>query len=125
MIGLTTMLKKLTVPQQLWVDALRSGEYKQTSDTLQNGRGYCCLGVACVVAQKNGITVLVDVDNHRVLGDNLSDQTDVMSWLGLRQCNGAIVYSSTALAVLNDRGGLTFSELADVIEWNADRLFKE
>lgn len=119
------MLKKLTPAQQLWVDALRSGEYKQTTDTLQNGRGYCCLGVACAVAQKNGITVLVDADDHSMLGDSLSDQTDVKKWLGLSQYHGAIGHTQTQLTVLNDRGGLTFSELADVIEWNADRLFKE
>lgn len=119
------MLKKLTTAQQAWVDALRSGEYKQTTDTLQNRGGYCCLGVACAVAQKNGVTVLVDAIDHSVLGDNLTDQTDVFKWLGLSQANGAIGRTQTQLTTLNDRGRLTFNELADVIEWNADRLFEE
>jgi hypothetical protein len=29
------------------VKALRSGEYKQTKESLRNEEGYCCLGVAC------------------------------------------------------------------------------
>lgn len=28
-----------------WLEALRSGEYKQTDNTLCNGTAYCCLGV--------------------------------------------------------------------------------
>lgn len=67
----------------------------------------------------------MDANDHRLLGDNLSDQTHVRKWLGLRQDNGTIDNTQTQLTNLNDRGRLTFSELADVIEWNADRLFKE
>lgn len=32
-----------------WVKALRSGKYKQTTGRLQDGKGYCCLGVACAI----------------------------------------------------------------------------
>ena len=32
-----------------WLEALRSGEYKQTDNTLCNGTAYCCLGVLEVV----------------------------------------------------------------------------
>jgi hypothetical protein len=33
---------------QLWVQALRSGKYKQAKATLKSASGgYCCLGVAC------------------------------------------------------------------------------
>lgn len=30
-----------------WIEALRSGEYAQTTGRLQDFEGYCCLGVAC------------------------------------------------------------------------------
>lgn len=30
-----------------WVKALRSGKYEQTTGSLNNSSGYCCLGVAC------------------------------------------------------------------------------
>ena len=38
------------IPYQEWVDALRSGDYNQTKETLKGelpdgGVGYCCLGV--------------------------------------------------------------------------------
>ena len=32
-----------------WLEALRSGEYEQTDNTLCNGTAYCCLGVLEVV----------------------------------------------------------------------------
>jgi len=34
---------------QKWVIALRSGEYSQTTGTLEDDSGHCCLGVACEV----------------------------------------------------------------------------
>lgn len=33
-----------------WINALRSGEYKQANGALQNEYGYCCLGVLCEIA---------------------------------------------------------------------------
>lgn len=35
--------------KQLWIDALRSGKYKQGSGQLRDGDEYCCLGVLCEV----------------------------------------------------------------------------
>lgn len=32
-----------------WVEALRSGEYKQTQSKLHNEEGFCCIGVLCEV----------------------------------------------------------------------------
>ena len=32
-----------------WLDALRSGKYRQASESLRTNEGYCCLGVACDV----------------------------------------------------------------------------
>ena len=44
------MNKKLPVKiKQKWVEALRSGKYKQTKGELKNGQGFCCLGVACEI----------------------------------------------------------------------------
>lgn len=30
-----------------WINALRSGKYKQENGRLQTSKGFCCLGVAC------------------------------------------------------------------------------
>lgn len=37
-----------------WIAALRSGDYKQTHGALRDENGYCCLGVLCDVAAKEG-----------------------------------------------------------------------
>lgn len=39
----------------LWLNALRSGEYRQTTGTLKDTDGYCCLGVLCHVASEAGM----------------------------------------------------------------------
>ena len=42
---------------QRLVDALRSGEYSQTTGGLRNEDGYCCLGVACdLFSQENPLS---------------------------------------------------------------------
>ena len=38
-----------------WVAALESGEYDQTAGRLRNGDSFCCLGVACELAVKDGV----------------------------------------------------------------------
>jgi hypothetical protein len=97
----------LTRPQQAWVDALRSGEYKQTTRVLcrldGNGKpvGYCCLGVACDLAIKAGLNVIVGDGTHV---DDDSDETInaryyesqsaalpelVRDWLGLQDKSGS------------------------------------
>lgn len=41
-------LKKLPAHfKDLWLEALRSGEYKQVRGFLHTDKGFCCLGVAC------------------------------------------------------------------------------
>jgi hypothetical protein len=54
-------MKTITYPKlppafkQKWIEALRSGKYRQATGTLyqddNNQTGYCCLGVACRVAE--------------------------------------------------------------------------
>lgn len=46
-----------------WVKALRSGEYKQTQDTLRDSTGFCCLGVLCDLAAKDGGAQWRESDN--------------------------------------------------------------
>lgn len=38
--------------RQLWIDALRSGEYHQEQHVLSYNGAFCCLGVACELYQK-------------------------------------------------------------------------
>lgn len=41
--------------KDLWLKALRSGEYAQADGMLKSGDGYCCLGVLCHVAKEAGV----------------------------------------------------------------------
>ena len=44
---------------KLWCQALRSGEYKQGEGMLCQNNKYCCLGVACDIAEKHKVVDLV------------------------------------------------------------------
>ena len=120
------MSKQLTVPQQLWVDALRSGNYQQTKHELQSSYGYCCLGVACAVAEQQGVSV--NYHDKELFGTSLRQQPDVQDWLGLKSTCGEFLSedgSEHSLTFMNDGMNKTFAEIADVIEANADKLFKD
>lgn len=41
--------------KELWVNALRSGDYPQASGWLRTDEGYCCLGVLCELGVKAGV----------------------------------------------------------------------
>jgi hypothetical protein len=118
-------LTKITIQQyqerlDKWLEALRSGDYKQTKRALSDNQGgFCCLGVACDLSglgkwgvNKRGITYL---NNEKFLPDQ------VMKYYGLRNSMGAFSYKD-CLASENDRGA-TFTEIADIIEKLHDILF--
>lgn len=109
------------------VDALRSGDYEQTTSRLRRGDEMCCLGVACDVAS-------TDVDGNWSAADEFTvgTQTEqyglpsgVRDWLGFSSDVGSFrTYNErTNLADLNDIYGKTFAEIADVIESEPEGLF--
>ena len=69
--------------QKQLVDALRSGRFIQGTGCLQsvigNDSAYCCLGVACKIAEENGIPVVCD-SNAKIYGKTLFNQPSVKSW---------------------------------------------
>lgn len=108
---------------------MRSGEYKQCTEVLQDEYGYCCLGVACKVAQENGVNVEIDPEDGMLVGANLGDQLEVQDWLGLKTDEGTIkdgyLYERQYLTSLNDIERKSFEEIADYIEEYSDVLFME
>lgn len=98
-----------------WLEALRSGEYKQGVNFLRNiGDNYCCLGVLYEV---EGISPL-DIENsgksicYRYDGINTSFPSNevIKRWgMSIGTCNN--------LAKMNDNGK-RFNEIADWIEEN-------
>jgi hypothetical protein len=111
--------------RKLWVSALRSGDFNQCEGVLQSGNSYCCLGVACVVAEKNGVSInrkggSINRKGGSIKGGHLGIQPDVQKWMGLKDdCGG---HQGGYLSGINDEGA-TFAEIADLIESNPKGLF--
>lgn len=106
-----------------WVAALRSGEFIQGTGVLFDGNRYCCLGVACVVAERNGIAlhrrdsdVCVEFD-----GENNVLPKSVQEWIGLKSEGGQ--YHDGTLWRDNDIHCKSLSQIADIIESEPEGLF--
>lgn len=108
---------------QMWVDALRSGKYKQGTRILKDAYGnYCCLGVACEISGlgrwETGLGYVVPYG----LGEDYSMSfmpKPVGEWYGLGTRDvflhiggGECEY----VTVLNDVDRFTFEEIAYAIE---------
>lgn len=112
-----------------WVEALRSGEYQQGKGHLAFENTFCCLGVACELAVKDGIPVKVedlpDRNSEGIKGTcRHYDGNDavlppaVRDWLGLEARDPYADYNGERhkLSKLNDDGGFNFNDIADIIE---------
>lgn len=97
-----------------WTKALRSGEYKQTKGTLQDSRGFCCLGVACDIFIPKGDQV---VNRRKWIAGNVpaSFQMFAPDWLKTINMDFSEI-TGKAVAELNDADKMTFNEIADVLE---------
>jgi len=95
-----------------WVNALRSGKYKQSIGSLENQHGFCCLGVAC--------KELIPTTEQKLIDDYLVGyvpdyQPKAPAWLK----NIAFdFYGKTGFhfETLNDHSDFTFEEISDLIE---------
>lgn len=97
-----------------WLVELRSGKYKQGRVYLNQGGNYCCIGVLCEIAEKEGLIVADRTKDRVKYGDiECSLPKTLKSWSGVE---GLVdVKSGTCLAVMND-AGVSFNDIADIIE---------
>lgn len=112
-------MKKFTLPRefaQKWVDALRSGEYEQCKDSLHNGVGYCCLGVAGICAGIDKDELLMKIRFCRY-EDPVLLKTDLIP---IQLCFQSVNGLDVKLSDLNDLLGKNFCEIADWIEENVN-----
>lgn len=90
-----------------WINALRSGKYKQTKDTLRDANGFCCLGV------------LDEIFPEKCLSGGGNWFLNNYEQIGLGSYRGSLYNddgsSCVSLSQLND-DGYTFDEIADVIQ---------
>lgn len=112
-----------------WINALRSGDYSQTTQVLKNERGYCCLGVATEIS---GLCEWLPLDVGGVtfeavakgILDDPHNRTGilhpaVMKWLGVPNADIDLIDekgSESAATGLNDYEGYTFNQIADALE---------
>jgi hypothetical protein len=99
-----------------WIQALRSGKYKQGQAYLRKDDSYCCLGVLCDLNESRQWTPInhpvkkiyspFPDEDHEVLPKNISE------WANLTG------FDQEELIELNDTDNYTFEQIADYIEEN-------
>ena len=103
-----------------WLEALRSGRYPQTRDTLPDKFGFCCLGVACDISGKGTWVSSPSLSGKQiqmfVISPYGSSKTCIPS--PLREEIGLTEAEHKFLANLNDSRKATFAKIADWIERN-------
>lgn len=117
-----------------WVAALRSGEYAQTRELLRDRQGFCCLGVLCDISGQGQWKQYEGEDSDSVnvgaheyhVGEKAALGLlgpEVIEWAGMMAGNVSGEYGSdtTALSFKNDMG-VTFDEIADIIEKHWESL---
>lgn len=126
---MTYTLEQQAANRTKWVAALRSGEFPQGRRYLRTTDDqYCCLGVACELAAREG--VIPPFADGKYDGDGCVLTPAVQDWLGLHDDCG-VTYDeypigdpdedgdyamAGSLTELNDSGEWTFNRLADLIE---------
>lgn len=115
---------------RLWIEALRSGRFRQGQGELKQilaeGTLHCCLGVACEAALENGVVMQITekdltekmgVKHISVrFGGTFGDLPDaVRTWLGTVYTNPMITTEVNAVAA-NDRLLWSFDQIADELE---------
>lgn len=100
-----------------WIKALESGKIKQGGHVLAQKKNksysYCCLGVACELARKDGVNLNVEkVGSLKVYDHYEGNPPDaVLNWLGID------TFEASRYAKMNDHG-TSFKEIAKRIREN-------
>lgn len=107
-----------------WVAALRSGEYRQTKESLKDSRGHCCLGVLCdLYAKEAGRSRWGKDLSSKADGDFSTHNEDkgipcvvVGIWSGLDTRAVVLIGGDEKPLYAHNDDGCTFAEIADAIE---------
>ena len=105
-----------------WVEALRSGKYKQAKGTLRNKEGFCCLGVLCdIVKDELGYYWSIEEEaSHYTIFNSVGVLPfEVMELVGMAYSDGSIYVEGDEqinhLPTYNDQAGEDFNQIADRI----------
>jgi hypothetical protein len=99
-----------------WIEALRSGRFKQGRTALRTGDKYCCLGVACEIAGLSGVRGKNGIYTYN--GRIEYVPLELQRALGLYSQDGAPRpdCENPALTFMNDNMRATFNEIATALE---------
>ena len=98
--------------KEKWLQALRSGEYKQGKNCLRADDKFCCLGVLTDIYAKEKN---VEWRGNVFLGKKNVLPQSVATWAGIF---GAPKVAGVLLSAHNDRESSTFEEISNLIEEN-------
>ena len=123
---MTTQAKMNPEIKQRWVEALRSGDYKQGFEVLHDRNDcFCVLGVLADIAVKDGVTSWRAAGNSYACGDQGLTcflPLGVIDWAGLDQVpiiNSDSEYGAQIVLMnRNDTHKQSFAQLAAYIEEN-------
>ena len=106
-----------------WVAALRSGEYPQTTGSLRDEEGYCCLGVLCDLLKDDNEEWIKSERAYNILNDCGLLPVKIQELAGMESTEGVFfeVGLELNLAELNDEGS-TFVDIANIIEAHWEEL---
>lgn len=106
------------VAKELWVKALRSGEYKQGLSCLHNvdENSYCCMGVLCEVYDKEVHSLLREKIYSNIIGATIETFDKSASVFPQVVLEWSRANNFMKFITLNDRDKKSFSEIADYIE---------
>lgn len=108
-----------------WVTALRSGDYAQGRHALALHRGqpddpslttYCCLGVLCDLAYRDGVVARViqgDRFGYGAVVQTVVLPPEVVAWAELDRCDPVI--DRVPLSTWNDGGGVEVFDADDAV----------
>ena len=102
---------------QKLIEALRSGEYEQTTKKLRRGNSFCCMGVACDIYQKETGKGEWHRDYFHADGFDSSAYSmpmKVARFFGFSGSNPEV--RGLTLSGWNDYKGKSFEEIADLLE---------
>lgn len=104
----------------MWVAALRSGNYKQGINRLRNENNeFCCLGVLCDISEKGKWASLNHfpfyTDGNDWSSFSLPEGIRIWAEISVKNPSVKVGLDEYTLSHLND-GGISFEEIANYIE---------
>lgn len=113
---------------EMWIADLESGKFPQSKGMLRNDAGFCCLGVLCDRAVREGILTpeeVIEVPTWPIrtqyAGEDVVLPRKVREWAGMKSDIGTYG-NGYALTDENDIYNKTFPEIANVIASFVDNL---